>query len=109
MAKLKFVRGSDTSLAAAIANVPNGKTQRERVYQALLEQSATDQELQIRLGMGSSTECPRRLELVEAQSVRDSGKKRLTKSGRLAVVWEVIPTKPTQLELLTNNLENNPE
>lgn len=48
---------------------------------------ATDEEIQRVLGMNPSTERPRRVELVNLGLVRDSGYKRKTSSGRLAVVW----------------------
>lgn len=53
------------------------------------EQGATDHELQTALRMNPSTVRPRRVELVERQLVIDSGRRRPTKSGRLAVVWVV--------------------
>jgi hypothetical protein len=48
---------------------------------------ATDEETQDALGMAQNTERPRRVELVRAGRVIDSGETRKTKSGRSAVVW----------------------
>jgi hypothetical protein len=53
------------------------------------ETGATDEEIQTALQMGASTERPRRIELVEAGAVVDSGTTRLTKSGRKATIWTV--------------------
>jgi len=51
----------------------------------------TDEEIQRMLKLNPSTQRPRRIELVQAGKVRDSGRTRKTKSGRAATVWEVIP------------------
>ena len=53
-------------------------------------QGATDEELQIQLGMNPSTERPRRIELLRAGLIDDSGRTRKTTSGRSAVVWVAI-------------------
>jgi predicted DNA-binding transcriptional regulator len=50
-------------------------------------EGATDEEIQRRLVLDGSTERPRRVSLVRKGLVVDSGQKRLTASGRLAVVW----------------------
>lgn len=47
----------------------------------------TDEEIQMALEMNPSTERPRRIELQSAGLVVDSGIRRPTRSGRLAVVW----------------------
>ena len=79
----------DTAHEAA-ARAPDTKRDRERVL-ALIRQreraGATDEELQDWLDMNPSTERPRRVELVRAQLVYNSGRKRLTTSGRRAIVW----------------------
>ena len=91
---LKYQAHSDTSKDAAAEIETRARTLRASVY-AFLKISgaygATDQELQVALNMDPSTERPRRIELVERELVKDSGKKRKTKSGRQAVVWTVIP------------------
>jgi hypothetical protein len=87
---LKYVRSSQTSLEAAIAAEPRAGTQRRRVLDLLREYPATglaDHEMQGLLGMNPSTQRPRRIELVEAGLVKDSGNHRLTDSGKRAVVW----------------------
>ena len=51
------------------------------------EWGQTDEEGINRTGIPASTYRPRRIELVEANRVLDSGRTRLTKSRRAAVVW----------------------
>jgi hypothetical protein len=51
---------------------------------------ATDEEIQLGLEMSGSTERPRRVELVAAGRIVDSGRTRPTQSGRQAVVWETL-------------------
>jgi hypothetical protein len=61
----------------------------------VIEQSThgrTDEEIQRMLKLNPSTQRPRRIELVQAGKVRDSGRTRKTKGGRAATVWEVVPT-----------------
>jgi len=85
-----FVAGSSTSEAAAEAIEEGRATLRYKVYKYLLDQGqlgAIDQEMQDDLNMDPSTQRPRRVELVRAGKVKDSGKKRLTRSLRWAVVW----------------------
>ena len=82
---------SATSIDAAERALPNAGTMRWRVLAQLKQwrsTGGTDEELQRELGMDASTERPRRIELVEAGLVRDSGRVRKTRSGRNATVWE---------------------
>ena len=68
-------------------------TLRSRVLAFLLqrgEHGATDGEMQAALSMNPSTQRPRRIELVNAGLVKDSGVKRKTESGRSAVVWVAV-------------------
>ena len=54
------------------------------------DRGATDEEIQIALGMHGNTERPRRIELLnDFHVVMDSGRTRPTKSGRQAVVWVI--------------------
>jgi hypothetical protein len=87
-------RHSPTSVAAAEAIRPATGRLRMAVLEYLRscgQNGATDDEMQDALngtlGMGPSTQRPRRIELVEAGLVADSGRTRLTKAGRKAVVW----------------------
>ncbi len=88
---LPFQKHSDTSREAARLATPNAGTYRRMVLEALRDatEGLTDLELQERTGLEGSTERPRRIELVTAGVVRDSGTKRKTPSGRAATVWEI--------------------
>jgi hypothetical protein len=88
------VVGSDTSQAAAKAIWKDAPTLRQQVLELLRSVAAahsgnglTDEEMQVRLDMNASTQRPRRVELVQAGLVKDSGRRARTRSGRNAVVW----------------------
>ena len=92
--ELPFVAHSETSRDAA-ASLPNAGTLRALIYWYLVADAGTgnghtDEELQADLAMPPSTQRPRRVELVKAGLVRDSGRVRKTRSGRNAVVWEAV-------------------
>ena len=81
---------SAPSLAAAEAALPNAGTQRWHVLELLRafpSYGMTDEEIADALNMNPSAERPRRIELVNAGLVRDSGERRRTSSGRQATVW----------------------
>lgn len=83
-------RHSETSVAASDSVRECAGTLRARVYALLVTcswQGATDEEMQTALGMNPSTQRPRRIELVKAGRAVDTGRKRPTKSGRMAVIW----------------------
>lgn len=86
-------RHSPTSREAADAILPRADTLRRAVLDALQAAPAglTDEEMQDQIPMTASTQRPRRVELVEAGLVRDSGDTRPTRSGRKAVVWKAVP------------------
>ncbi len=84
---------SKTSIEAAESMEPHAPTLRERVYNLLKSQlinGMTDEEMQDTLLMNPSTQRPRRIELLNQGVIEDSGVKRLTKSGRKAVVWRAV-------------------
>lgn len=85
-------RHSDTSVEAAHAIESTAATLRGKVMRLLQDFSSgmTDEEIQEALGMNPSTERPRRVELVVMGLVEDSGVRKLTHSGRRAVVWRVV-------------------
>ena len=97
---LPYQRHSETSREAAEAAKPTASTYRRQVLDYLRIRvipcgadrlpGATDEEMQDDLQLNPSTQRPRRVELVSAGLVRDSGRKRKTKSGRWAVVWEAV-------------------
>jgi len=80
----------DTSIASSIAIIPSSGTMRRKVFDYLSERGfkgATDEQMQHRLHLNPSSQRPRRVELVEAKLVKDSGRRRNTKSGSKAIVW----------------------
>ena len=82
---------SASSAKAAAAILPAAETLRRKVLDAIKERGdygATDDELQLLLGMDGSTERPRRVELWEKLLIKQKPDTyRPTRSGRLAVVW----------------------
>jgi hypothetical protein len=87
---MKYVKDSPTSEeAAAFAEGFSGHA-REQVYLYLLRNGpCTDDEMQQALGMKHQTLGPRRIELVEANMVEDTGLTRPTSSGCQATLWRV--------------------
>ncbi len=91
-----YQRHSVTSRAAAAEILPKAGTLRRLVYDYIFtagEYGRTDEEAQVYLRLNPSTQRPRRIELVNAGLVRDSGRTRPTRSGRQATVW-VATTYP---------------
>lgn len=90
--KPPHVNGSQTSLAAAISISGNRNSMHNRIINFLRThpEGATDEEIQIGIDMKSSTERPRRGELVETGVVKDSGRKSKTISKRSAVIWVLV-------------------
>lgn len=85
-----YVRGSETSKAAAEAIEPKVPILREQVYAMILDRGAagmTDEEMQRQLA--GNTQRPRRVELVKQGRIRPSGTRK-TASGREAVVWVAV-------------------
>lgn len=79
---------SPTSIEAAERIAPDALTLRDLVLAEIIRRGgATDEEIAGELALNPSTSRPRRIELVEAGLVRDSGQTRKTASGRAAVVW----------------------
>lgn len=80
----------DTSREAAEAVEPRTGTQRRRVYDLIRETGGcTDIDCQRVLGLDGNTERPRRVELVEAGLVRDSGERRRV-NGRRMIIWRAV-------------------
>lgn len=85
-----YIRGSETSKAAALA-IEHDLNRLESIVLALIrerEEGVTDEQMQGLLGMNPNTQRPRRIALVARGLVRDSGEKRRTWAGRWATVWE---------------------
>jgi hypothetical protein len=81
---------SSTQINAALLVYPLTGTKRRIVLDMIRmagEHGATDDEMQLELGMNPSTQRPRRVELVDDGWVEDSGRSRPTRSGVAAVVW----------------------
>ncbi len=85
-----YVARSETSKAAGEKIKDPARTLRQRVL-AFLQQcgtaGATDEEICEALNLASDTSRPRRVELVRGGLAVDSGERRRTRSGRMAVVW----------------------
>ena len=89
---LPYQPHSETSKSAALAAAPRAVTHRAMVLELLSRKigGLTDEEVQSALKIKPpGTARARRVELVKAGKVRDSGKTRQTSSGRAATVWEV--------------------
>ncbi len=83
---------SETSKQAAAAMLETADTLRAKVYRMIARANrlgATDDEIEVALGLRHQTASARRRELVLAGHVTDSGQRRATRSGRMAVVWVV--------------------
>ncbi len=87
---IPYVTGSDTSRAAAESIEPD----LGRLLHLVLTQiracgsnGATDDELEVTLGLPHQTVSARRRDLVLRDYVVDSGYRRTTRSGRGATVW----------------------
>lgn len=86
-----------TSRIAARRIAGRTATLRAAVLGLLVERGddgATDEEIQLALGLASNTEIPRRWELVNLRLVVASGRRRPTRSGCPATVW-VVATAAT--------------
>lgn len=87
---LPYQSHSDTSRAAAVEIEPSAATLRGQVLAHIRKcgyDGATDDESQVDLGMNPSTQRPRRIELWRAGFIVDSGRRRMTRGNRMAVVW----------------------
>jgi len=85
-------RHSRTSVEAALSIVPRIGDLHREIMAWLRDhpQGSTDEEMQDGLDMPANTQRPRRRELQLAGYIEDSGRTRLTRSGRNAVVWRLI-------------------
>ena len=96
MTALPYVKDSATSAEAAERAEPRAGTHRAYVLNGLRAVGAlgaTDEEMQEGLEMDPSSQRPRRIELVRAGLIEDSGMTRKTLSGRKATVWRAVPAK----------------
>lgn len=91
-----FVKGSDTSEAAADSIESTGSSMRYKVLAFIKragDRGATDDEVEVGLEMRHQTASARRRELVLSGHVHDSGNRRPTRSGRGATVWKPVTRK----------------
>lgn len=80
----------DTRRAAVAAIAPLAGGMGRRVLEFIRsrgERGATDEEISLELSMRDSTARARRVELRDAEKIRDSSRRRETRSGRLSIVW----------------------
>ena len=78
---------TDTSKSAWV-NKKDKLTKREQVYNLIKLKSLTNYEISDELEMPLSSVCARCHELQELNLVIDSGKRRETKYGKQAIVWQ---------------------
>lgn len=93
--------GTETSAAAAESMEANAANLRGLVFRFLKLQGingATDEEIQIALGMTGNTERPRRRELFQRGLIAEAPAMRRTRSGREAQVWVLKEYAPRQTE-----------
>ena len=91
---LPYVRGSETSKAAADSMKPIAGSIKHRVYEYILRRGstgATDDEIEIGLQLTHQTASARRRNLELAGALVKTENKRPTRSGRSAFVYTAIP------------------
>lgn len=89
-----FVAGSDTSEAAAESMKPTAAARRQQVFNAIARTSlhgATCDEIERIEKLSHQTCSARFTELAAKSLIFDSGQRRVTRSGRKAAVWLVVP------------------
>ncbi len=85
--------GTDTSDAAG-ASIVDGLPRLRRIVFVAIKKSAaglTDDQVEELTGMKHQTVSARRNELMNAGYIEDTGRRRDTRSGRSATVWQVAP------------------
>lgn len=89
-----YVKGSDTSQAAAESIAPEASQLREFVF-SHIERSRgggmTCDEVEVEAAMSHQTTSARIRELAQKGRIIDSGRRRPTRSGRMAIVWIETP------------------
>ena len=92
-AALPAQQHSETSVAAAKSMGTRALTLRQLVYAELAKAAMTDEQIAERTGLALNTVRPRRVELVQAGVVIDTGLRSRNHSGRYATVWGVRPAR----------------
>lgn len=93
-------RHSATSRDAAKSVASKAETLRAQVLAHIAncgERGATDEEIQLALGMAGNTQRPRRCELAKAGRIKEQGRRK-TSTGRSAVVWVIKTTEERNRE-----------
>lgn len=88
-----YVRHSPTSKAAAKGLKPSKVEQDRDLILYVLEGSSnglTDDAIQEITDLSGDSERPRRISLLRDGLICDSGRKALTRSGKMAVVWRAV-------------------
>lgn len=99
-----WARGSETSRTAASLAVPVQASAREQIIAFLCavppmaHPGYTDEQLERRLNRPHQTVSSARNWLVNNGWVRDSGERRPTRNGRMAVVWQLTPAGLAKLK-----------
>lgn len=86
-------RGVDTSIAAALSLIPSLGHLQRKVLEAIAQAGhigLTADELSAKLGRDRWSVQPRTSELRLKGLIRDSGSRRLNRSGRRAIVWVAV-------------------
>lgn len=84
-----FVAGSDTSEGAAESMKASAASLRAKVLGHITSAESTCDEVEVALGLRHQTASARVRELALMNKIVNSGKRRKTGSGRLAIVWRV--------------------
>jgi transcription initiation factor IIE alpha subunit len=95
-----FISHSPESREAALQAAPSAGSKRAAVLRFLASRGlhgATDDEMQLGLGMNPSTQRPRRIELYEGGHVAKLTNTRETRTGRQAAVWAATAAVQHQL------------
>jgi transcription initiation factor IIE alpha subunit len=90
MSTLPVIRHSPESRAAALQAEPSAGSKRAAILRFIASRGAlgaTDDEMQLGLGINPSTQRPRRIELYEGGHIVKLKATRSTRSGRMAAVW----------------------
>jgi predicted transcriptional regulator len=87
--------GTDTSRAAAESIADDAATLRDQVLDLIRASTdgLTTDEVEMRLGLNHQTASPRVWELHKRGLIGDSGKRRETRSGRMARVYRALTTE----------------
>lgn len=97
IAATRLVRTTDpdTSHQAATNASKRGPSQRRRIWESLIALGeATDYELSVHANILRSSASKRRQELMDLGHVYDTGQRRKTDTGTMAIVWRPLQSSP---------------